>query len=518
MNIKFTGKAFLFISIFCLAAASCINPQDEASVVEQEPVPTISSPTATSSAPTVSPLPTDPPIPDGYVEYFTQSGDTLAAIAAHFGVEITEIESEDALNPALLIDAGTRLQVCGVLEETTPSDILFPDAAVLFSPMAVGFDIQAFADAQGGHLSTYSELMTRGTTPASEIIAQLALEYSINPRILLALMEVESRWVSGKPEGHEQSAYPFGYIHANRSGIYQQTGWAIRQLLQGYYGWRAGTLSELAFIDGSTLRLAPSLNAGTAAVLNFFAQMHIREDWEALVYGEDGIFNTYTELFGDPWERAAGIEPLYPTGITQPELNLPFPPNEKWNLTGGPHSAWGRYGPRAALDFAPPLDGPGCGNSIRWTTAAAAGRVARVGNGVVVLDLDEDGYEQTGWVLVYMHVANTDHVDLNAYLETDDIIGHPSCQGGSSSGIHVHIARKYNGEWMIADGGIPFVMSGYQAANGDEPCDYAYYGFCSGTLDNGENTVTADPYGNYLTAIYRPDSKPKYFYTPTPKS
>jgi len=120
----------------------------------------------------VTPQPTATPIPDGYVEYFTQSGDTLAAVAAHFGVKITEIESEGALDPALLIDGGTRLLVRDVLEETTPSDILFPDAAVVFSPAVMGFDVQEFADARGVHLSTYSELMTRGTTPASEILAQ----------------------------------------------------------------------------------------------------------------------------------------------------------------------------------------------------------------------------------------------------------------------------------------------------------------------------------------------------------
>jgi murein DD-endopeptidase MepM/ murein hydrolase activator NlpD len=451
------------------------------------------------------------------VEYFTQSGDTLDAIAAHFGVKVDDIESEGILDPVLLIDAGTRLLVRDALEGTTPSEILFPDPAVVFSPAAVGFDLGAFADAQVGFLSTYTEMMTRGTTPASEIIAQLALEHSINPRILLALMEVESGWVSGKPVDKDKMSYSFGYIRGNWGGIYRQTGWAIRQLSEGYYGWRAGSLVELTFIDGSTLRMAPSLNAGTAAILNFFAQMHTREEWEALVYGEEGIVITYEALFGDLGEQAAGSEQLYPAGITQPELNLPFPPNEKWNLTGGPHSAWGKFGPRAALDLAPPVGSPGCGNSSHWATAAAAGRVVRVGNGVVVLDLDKDGYEQTGWVLVYMHIANTDHVDLNAYLETDDNIGHPSCEGGNSSGIHVHIARKYNGEWVLADGGLPFVMSGYQAGNGDEPCDYAYWGFCSGTLANDENTVTANPYG-HLTAIYRPDSRPEIFYTPTPKS
>jgi murein DD-endopeptidase MepM/ murein hydrolase activator NlpD len=508
MNIKFTGKATLFISIFCLAAASCTNSQNEIEAVEEVT-------TATFPAPTASPLPTDPPIPDGYVEYFTQSGDTLPAVAAHFGVDQSDIQSEDTLDAVLIIDPGTRLLVPDVFEETTPSEILFPDAAIVFSPEAVDFDVQAFADEQGGYLSTHTMMMTRGTTLASEIIAQLALDYSINPRILLALLEAESGWVSRMPEADEEALYPFGFIRTDRANIYMQTGLAIRRLSQGYYDWRAGIQSELIFPDGTTLRLAPSLNAGTVAVLNFFAQVHNYEDWEKIVYGEKGIRNTYETLFGDPWERVVGLDPLFPTGVIQPEMNLPFSPNEKWNYTCGPHDTHYLYhyrkekGPAAALDFAPPLAVPGCGNSVHWTTAAAAGRVVRVGNGLVVLDLDKDGYEQSGWVLVYMHVANSHRVGLDAYLETDDIIGHPSCEGGSSSGIHIHIMRKYNGEWVLADGGLPFVLSGYRASRGED--------YCGGSLDNGEKVISAFPWGNYLTAIYRPDSEPEYLYTPTPK-
>ncbi len=39
-----------------------------------------------------------------------------------------------------------------------------------------------------------------------------------------------------------------------------------------------------------------------------------------------------------------------------------------------------------------------------------------------------------------------------------DKIGHASCEGGVSSGTHLHIARRYNGEWISADQGLPFVM------------------------------------------------------------
>jgi len=110
---------------------------------------------------------------------------------------------------------------------------------------------------------------------------------------------------------------------------------------------------------------------------------------------------------------------------------------------------------------------------------------------------------------VYMHIANTERAQSGDWLEVDECVGHPSCVGGSSSGIHVHIARKYNGEWVLAEGGLPFVLSGYRAYNGEKKYE--------GTLSNGETTVVANIAGNYWTRIIRPDSEPKYLYTPTPR-
>jgi hypothetical protein len=40
-------------------------------------------------------------------------------------------------------------------------------------------------------------------------------------------------------------------------------------------------------------------------------------------------------------------------------------------------------------------------------------------------------------------------------------MGHPSCEGGISSGSHVHLARKFNGEWISAIGPVAFNLSGW---------------------------------------------------------
>ena len=104
----------------------------------------------------------------------------------------------------------------------------------------------------------------------------------------------------------------------------------------------------------------------------------------------------------------------------------------------------------------------GCLTSERWVTAISDGLVLRSKNGEVVVDLDRDGHEQTGWTILYMHVAAEGRVAAGTTIKAGDRIGHPSCEGGVSNATHVHLARRYNGEWIPAGGVIPFVLDGWK--------------------------------------------------------
>jgi murein DD-endopeptidase MepM/ murein hydrolase activator NlpD len=84
-----------------------------------------------------------------------------------------------------------------------------------------------------------------------------------------------------------------------------------------------------------------------------------------------------------------------------------------------------------------------------------------------MINLDYNDNEHSGWVLLYLHIASEERlVNEGDEVEQGDWLGNPSCEGGTASGTHVHMARKYNGEWMTADGPIPFVLSGWTAHNG----------------------------------------------------
>jgi len=142
-------------------------------------------------------------------------------------------------------------------------------------------------------------------------------------------------------------------------------------------------------------------------------------------------------------------------------MQLPFEETSVWSFTGGPHGAWGAGSAWGAIDFAPPGDALGCVQSESWVTAAAGGVVTRSENGVVAIDLDGDGYEETGWVLLNLHIETRDRIPAGSTVAAGDRIGHPSCEGGVSNGTHVHLARKFNGEWIPADQSIPFVLDGW---------------------------------------------------------
>jgi LasA protease len=428
--------------------------------------------------------------------YYTQSGDTLPVICIRFDVQSDRIAGASALPPAGLLEPGTLVVIPDVLESMGPKEITFPDSEVVYSPSALDFNTVSFVSDASGYLNDYREYLPGGWYTGAQLVERVAIENSVNPRLLLALLEYQSGWVYGQPASLSATDYPMGYVNTSYKGLYNQLSWAISQLSVGFYNWREGLLTELDF-PAKTIRIAPMLNAGTVAVQYLFSQLvddPVR--WMGVLNGSDSLTDLYQRMFGNPWLRAETVEPLYPTTLTQPRLELPFGPGETWAFTGGPHSAWGPDGALAALDFAPQSEMPGCYQSEEWITASAPGLVVRVDRGLVIVDLDGDGSEQTGWVLEYMHVATRDRVTVGTWLDTNDRIGHPSCEGGLATGNHVHIARKYNGEWILANGPVPFVLSGYTAHAGDKP--YA------GTLVKDGTVVTADPNGSYISLITRP--------------
>ncbi len=423
-------------------------------------------------------------------QYVVQAGDTLGGIAFRFGISVEALMLANNITDADVLEVGTTLNVPAPNpSEGGTSFKVIPDSEMVYGPGSAYFGIQDFIESQNGYLKTYEQDVGGIVLSGYEIVWIVARNYSVNPRLLLALLEYQSGWVTN-PEPFN-TAYPMGLADDGHYGLYRQLAWAANTLNQGYYLWRANAISTWVLNDGTVVPIDPTINAGTAALQYFFAQLDDRAVWEQDVSGT-GLLLTYYVFFGNPFDYA--IEPLVPSYVTQPEMHLPFSAGETWFFTGGPHGGWDSGSAWAALDFAPPGDNGNCGASPLWITAMADGLILRASNGAVIQDLDNDGYEQTGWVILYMHVATEDRVEPGEYLFAGEYVGHASCEGGVSNATHVHIARKYNGEWIAADGLLPFNLDGWiSSGNG-----YEYDGY----LTRGYTTIEALDSANELNQVY----------------
>ena len=470
-----------FALIAALVLAGCAptpeSPQPQAAL----PISLVTALPTPLDLPT--PLPTRPRYAPGeLVDYIAQDGDTLPALAARFNTTVAEIM---AANPIIPGDATTmppgfpmKIPIYYRALWGTPFHSL-PDHAFVNGPTVVGFNTTAFVLAHDGWLKDYRAYAAGDWRSGANIVDYVSTNFSISPRLLLALLEYQAGALS-LPEP-PVSRYILGHRQVYYESMYLQLVWAANTLNNAYYSWRAGKLLEYDLMDGTLFRPDPWQNAASAAVQYYFSRLTSGEEF-SLAIGSNGLLRTYTNLFGDPW---AVQFTLIPGSLRQPALILPFPPGRVWSYTGGPHTGWGTGQPFAAVDFAPPSQFSGCfkADDEQYATAMADGRVVRSGVDGVVLDLDGDGNERTGWVIYYLHLASEGRAPAGKDLRAGDPIGYPSCEGGRVTGTHVHIARKYNGEWMLAGGVLPFVLDGWIAHDG-----VAAY---KGTLTRGSLVVIA---------------------------
>jgi len=509
VNERFRGLALAVVLALGLAACSIEfrNPQ---SPTGNPPIsPQLSTQSAPGGVPAGQPLPTptarpaqtptlDPArgIPSTGVvtgTYTIRRGDTLGGIAAAFDMNTADLQQLNGISNPGLIQPGQTLFVLEGVSGNGPSIKLIPDSELVNGPAAAGFDAAAFIEAQPGLLKRFSETVDGVPMLGAQVLARASEQASVNPRLLLALLEYTSGWLSDPAPAGDKLFYPLGNTKTGiTNSLFLQLQWATTRLNEGYYGWRLGTKLHVRLADGSRAFVGDRINAGTAALQNTLAVTRLRGAWLTAA-GSQGFVDTYRRLFGDPWQFDQG--PPIATDLRQPELALPWRAGETWFLTGGPHASWAPGTPWGALDFAS-VNTYGCRELGDWVTAMAPGVVARSGLGDVVQSLDPSGDERIGWSVLYLHIGTPDRVARGTQLKTGDAIGHPSCEGGLALGAHAHVARKHNGEWLNATGPLAFNLAGWTPFEGVEEYD-------GGLVRGGESREACEckePDKNGLTA------------------
>ena len=308
-------KKIFVIGLILLSA--CSQPVvSEPTAAPKPQVTGITVRTTPQPMPTSIPVKRDAPTPDptrvvddqGTELYIVQDGDSFAGIAAEFGTTPEEIAQTNGLTTLDMIHPGDPLNVPLKIGQVGPNAKLIPDSELIYGPDTITFDLAAYINRTNGYLKNYTEEVDGSTLTGAQIVQRVAQEFSVNPRLLLALLEYRGQWLSNPTPNADQQAYPLGYRYPGYQGLHLQLGRTANRLNDGYYGWKGRGARTVRLQDFSRARIASGLNAGTVGVQTLLAADSTYEHWLEAA-GPDGFITTYWQLFGDPFQYRATVLP-----------------------------------------------------------------------------------------------------------------------------------------------------------------------------------------------------------------
>jgi len=377
---------------------------------------------------------------------------------------------------------GAPMTLHALLEQQSVPMIL-PDSRVVFGPRLSTFRTQQFLDGFPGILRDLHETVEGNSMAASDMINLVAHYYSLNPKLILALIEFRSGLVSEAEPPREAMDFALGHFDAHDKGFLAQLTWAAQTIVEGYYGYKTGVSGSFTLTDGTLIDDRELVNAGSYAIRRLLAMDLPPEQWQSAVSRDNASFYaTYVKLFGDPFAEAMAQGPEVRIE-SQPMLHLPWNIGDTWYYTAGPHRNDGctnwengicqdNWGILSSVDFAPTGDYGKCdGNSDlyvpgQWVLAAGDGVVTFAANSLVEIDHDGDGDPGTGWATSYFHLYDDSiQVPWGASVSSGAALGNPSCQapGGQATAPHLHFSVRRDGEFVDIGG---LVISGWTVHDG----------------------------------------------------
>ena len=339
--------------------------------------------------------------------------------------------------------------VIATVQPAAPAQF-FHDQRLTYEPDFYVPQVQAFLGSQPGPLKDFSADVGSRRHSFAEIVVGQSLYYSLNPRVVLALLESQGELLSDKLPTPAQLDWALGYHTKDAKpeedklrGLTAQVRWAVRQLLYARRDFSSYT--PLTYADGTQAAAPAGWELGQYALARALAPATTPAKLEARM---QAFVATYTQLFGDPRSAPTGwpapSAPFLAWPMTKPARITSFFDHDAPFLSrnGGIFSYWGRnetdlsYDGHDGWDYAAAPPDP--------ALAAAAGTVVFAGNAddncattAVVLD-HGNGYRTLYWHLSSADVAIGQQV---AAGETVGVIGASGC----AFGAHLHLGVQYLG-------------------------------------------------------------------------
>src|SRR5690606_37927217 len=111
--------------------------------------------------------------------------------------------------------------------------------------------------------------------------------YSLNPKLLLALVEYQTGALSNPQRDRTLEATFLGFDNNHRS-VELQISYAADLLNDGFYRYFKGELTSLVLDDGLVENIDPWQNAATVVLQYYFSQVYKGEEYRKAI-GPDGF-------------------------------------------------------------------------------------------------------------------------------------------------------------------------------------------------------------------------------------
>lgn len=310
-----------------------------------------------------------------------------------------------------------------------------PDDEFVHGPRLLDFDLTAYLQRTAPHL-----------LPFTEFVAHWCAYYSISPEVLLTVIEMRSGLVSRRA-GLADVNDPVAGLVAGQD-FREQVRNTLAALYADFYAFRAAARGD--DINAATYALL-NLFRGPAAPAAFAASAPaLRQEFE----------DTHRRLFAGRTVAAAagGGELVIPAAPPSDLLQLPWTNGQSW-FFGGVHTTDGsNVGPMSSLDFYRGGEPWGSDTSTAYVVAAHSG-TATVFSSCFVRVTSPSGWATNYYHLDGVQVFSGQQVSANQRLAVyANTLAQATCQGGSSTGPHVHFSLLQNGAFTSIDGAS---LSGY---------------------------------------------------------
>jgi hypothetical protein len=315
----------------------------------------------------------------------------------------------------------------------------------VWGPNVGDFDLFDYLEQRNSPLSEYAH-----------DVLQWAVYGSINPKVLLTAIEVRWGWVTSIDPSVEPE-----FIRSEIESI------ALDMALNFYdhlYTWgeraEPGEADQpppaLIFVDEQAAQFSEELSSGSFAIASAMARGNDLPTWQlATAESAAASFPTLAALLFPETNFLDTSNFITPDQLPPDDFfQLPFPLGAEWTFNG-PHSWHGGSAPPpfSSMDFTSTW--AACSASPEdYSVAATDGSSISFAPNPVYSD-DSCWVHinhPDGWTTSYYHLLNVQSTGTIGRNERVGSVGCEICNGGFSSGSHVHFTLLYNGAYVSLEG------------------------------------------------------------------